>query len=92
MFQNYALFPHLNCLENVAFSLKMAGNKKAERNERAMAMLSLVEMQELKNRLPSQLSGGQQQRVALARALVGTQMCFFWTSRFRLLIHFYESK
>ena len=71
MFQNYALFPHLNCLENVAFSLKMAGNKKAERNERAMAMLSLVEMQDLKNRLPSQLSGGQQQRVALARALVG---------------------
>ena len=71
MFQNYALFPHLNCLENVAFSLKMAGDKKAERNERAMAMLSLVEMQDLKNRLPSQLSGGQQQRVALARALVG---------------------
>ena len=49
----------------------MAGDKKAERNERAMAMLSLVEMQDLKNRLPSQLSGGQQQRVALARALVG---------------------
>ena len=71
MFQNYALFPHLNCLENVAFSLKMAGHKKTERNERAMAMLSLVEMQDLKNRLPSQLSGGQQQRVALARALVG---------------------
>jgi len=71
MFQNYALFPHLNCLENVAFSLKMAGNKKAERSERAMEMLSLVEMEELKNRLPSQLSGGQQQRVALARALVG---------------------
>ena len=71
MFQNYALFPHLNCLENVAFSLKMAGNKKAERTERAMEMLSLVEMEELKNRLPSQLSGGQQQRVALARALVG---------------------
>ena len=71
MFQNYALFPHLNCLENVAFSLKMAGSKKAERNERAMAMLSLVEMQDLKNRLPSQLSGGQQPRVALARALVG---------------------
>ena len=71
MFQNYALFPHLDCLQNVCFSLKMKGIKKIEREELAMDMLSLVEMQKFKNRLPSQLSGGQQQRVALARALIG---------------------
>ena len=71
MFQNYALFPHLNCLKNVAFSLKMAGIKKSKREQQATEMLGLVEMQDLKNRSPSQLSGGQQQRVALARALVG---------------------
>ena len=71
MFQNYALFPHLNCLQNVCFSLKMKGVKRVEREKLAMDMLSLVEMQKYKNRLPSQLSGGQQQRVALARALIG---------------------
>ncbi len=71
MFQNYALFPHLDCLQNVCFSLKMRGIKKVLREKLAMNMLSLVEMQKFKNRLPSQLSGGQQQRVALARALIG---------------------
>jgi putative spermidine/putrescine transport system ATP-binding protein len=70
MFQNYALFPHLNCLDNVAFSLKMRGVGKAARHERAREFLRLVEMQGFADRLPSQLSGGQQQRVALARSLV----------------------
>ena len=70
MFQNYALFPHLNCLDNVAFGLKMRGVGKAERATRARAMLALVQMELYANRLPAQLSGGQQQRVALARALV----------------------
>ncbi len=70
MFQNYALFPHLNCLDNVAFGLKMRGVGKAERAARARAMLALVQMELYANRLPAQLSGGQQQRVALARALV----------------------
>ena len=70
MFQNYALFPHLNCLDNVAFSLKMQGRPKAERHARAGEMLALVHMEDYGARLPSQLSGGQQQRVALARALV----------------------
>ena len=70
MFQNYALFPHLNCLDNVAFSLKMRGIGKAERHARAREFLALVRMQDYAARLPSQLSGGQQQRVALARALV----------------------
>ena len=70
MFQSYALFPHLHCLDNVAFSLKMKGVAKAARHERARRMLALVHMEDFAERLPAQLSGGQQQRVALARALV----------------------
>jgi putative spermidine/putrescine transport system ATP-binding protein len=70
MFQNYALFPHLKCLDNVAFSLKVRGVGKAERRQQAYDMLRLVQMEAFAERLPSQLSGGQQQRVALARALM----------------------
>ena len=70
MFQNYALFPHLNCRDNVAFSLRMRGVPKAERHEIAFGKLDLVHMGDYMERMPSQLSGGQQQRVALARALV----------------------
>ena len=70
MFQNYALFPHLKCLDNVAFSLKVRGVGKAERRQQAHDMLRLVQMEAFADRLPSQLSGGQQQRVALARALM----------------------
>ena len=70
MFQSYALFPHLNVSDNVAFSLKMRGVRKAERHARAREMLRLVDMEDYAERLPAQLSGGQQQRVALARALV----------------------
>jgi putative spermidine/putrescine transport system ATP-binding protein len=70
MFQSYALFPHLNCLDNVAFSLKMRGIGKAARHERARGFLRLVEMEDFADRLPAQLSGGQQQRVALARSLI----------------------
>ena len=70
MFQSYALFPHLNCVDNVAFSLRMRGVRKAERRAQAHEMLRLVEMEAQAERLPAQLSGGQQQRVALARALV----------------------
>ena len=70
MFQNYALFPHLSVLDNVAFSMKMKGEGKVERHRRAADLLDLVAMGEYAGRLPAQLSGGQQQRVALARALV----------------------
>jgi putative spermidine/putrescine transport system ATP-binding protein len=70
MFQSYALFPHLNCLDNVAFSLKMRGVRKVERYARANEFLELVEMEEFAQRLPTQLSGGQQQRIALARSLI----------------------
>jgi putative spermidine/putrescine transport system ATP-binding protein len=70
MFQSYALFPHLSCLDNVAFSLKMRGVDKATRRAKAMEFLSLVAMESYAARIPAQLSGGQQQRVALARALI----------------------
>ena len=70
MFQNYALFPHLNCLDNVAFGLKVRGVGKSERHRRAAEYLELVQMSDYAARLPSQLSGGQQQRIALARALI----------------------
>jgi putative spermidine/putrescine transport system ATP-binding protein len=70
MFQSYALFPHLSCVDNVAFSLKMRGVAKAERQAEAMRLLELVAMEAYAKRLPAQLSGGQQQRVALARALI----------------------
>lgn len=70
MFQNYALFPHLSVVDNVAFSLKMRGVDKAARRARALERLDLVDMADYAQRLPAQLSGGQQQRVALARALI----------------------
>ena len=70
MFQSYALFPHLNCLDNVAFSLKMRGVDKDARRAKAMDLLKLVAMEPYAMRVPAQLSGGQQQRVALARALI----------------------
>lgn len=70
MFQNYALFPHLSVLDNVAFSLRMQGVDADTRRGRAREMLELVDMTNLADRLPAQLSGGQQQRAALARALI----------------------
>jgi putative spermidine/putrescine transport system ATP-binding protein len=70
MFQSYALFPHLTVLDNVAFSMKMAGAAKAARHAKAAQLLKLVDMERYAQRPPAQLSGGQQQRVALARALI----------------------
>lgn len=70
MFQSYALFPHMDLVDNVAFSLKMKGVEKKERRARALDMLKLMQMEPYATRRPAQLSGGQQQRVALARALI----------------------
>ena len=70
MFQNYALFPHLSVLDNVAFALKIRGIPKAQRYEEALKYIRMVRMMGFENRLPDQLSGGQKQRVALARALI----------------------
>jgi len=69
MFQSYALFPHLDIWENVAFGLKREGLPKAEIKQRVGEMLDLVQLLTYARRKPHQLSGGQQQRVALARSL-----------------------
>jgi len=70
VFQSYALFPHMNVLENVGYGLRVSGRPKAEVKERAQRTLELVGLSDLGARLPSELSGGQQQRVAVARAVV----------------------
>jgi spermidine/putrescine transport system ATP-binding protein len=70
VFQNYALFPHLNVFENVAFGLRRRRVTDTDIRTRVTSMLELVELPGYEARKPSQLSGGQQQRVALARALV----------------------
>jgi molybdate transport system ATP-binding protein len=69
LFQQYALFPHLNALENVCIPLQNSGLKKSERKKIAREWLEKMGISELAERMPHQLSGGQQQRVALARAL-----------------------
>jgi putative spermidine/putrescine transport system ATP-binding protein len=92
MFQSYALFPHLNVRDNVAFSLKMRGAGKVERHAAADAMLKTVAMEKFADRLPAQLSGGQQQRVALARALVTDPSIRFSTNRSRRSIRFSVSR
>ena len=70
LFQNYALFPHLDVASNVAFGLQMRGIARADIGPRVEQALSMVKLSGFAARLPHQLSGGQQQRVALARALV----------------------
>jgi iron(III) transport system ATP-binding protein len=70
VFQSYALFPHMNVLENVAYGLVVQGARKASAEADALAMLKTLGLEGLGQRLPSELSGGQQQRVAVARALV----------------------
>ncbi len=70
MFQSYALFPHMNVFNNVAFGLKQDRVRKAEIRERVDEVLAMVELSAFAERRPDQLSGGQRQRVALARALV----------------------
>ena len=70
VFQTYALFPHMNVYDNVAFGLQMQGVSKKEIINRVMDALELVHLKGMQRRRPRQLSGGQQQRVALARALV----------------------
>ncbi len=70
VFQDYALFPHMNVVDNVAFGLMVKGVPRAERLRRAETVLELVKLAGLESRRPAQLSGGQRQRVALARALV----------------------
>jgi putative spermidine/putrescine transport system ATP-binding protein len=70
VFQDYALFPHMTVLENVAYGPRVRGVAKLERQNRAREMLELVQLGAHGERRPAQLSGGQRQRVALARALI----------------------
>ena len=70
VFQDYALFPHMSVLENVAYGLRVNGVPKRERQERAAEALQMVRLPDVEERRPIQLSGGQRQRVALARAIV----------------------
>ena len=70
VFQDYALFPHMDVVTNVEYGLRVAGVKREERRERANAALAMVRLEGFSERRPAQLSGGQRQRVALARAIV----------------------
>ena len=71
VFQSYAVWPHMNVFDNVAYPLKIKGMSKAEIAAKTTKALDLVHLDGYSERFPNQLSGGQQQRVALARALVG---------------------
>jgi spermidine/putrescine ABC transporter ATP-binding subunit len=70
VFQNYALWPHMDVQSNVAYGLKMRRVPEADKKKRVKQALEIVHMQAYAERMPNQLSGGQQQRIALARALV----------------------
>ena len=70
VFQNYALFPHMNVADNIGYGLKLKKTPKGEISRRVKEMLELVQLSGFEKRKPSELSGGQRQRVAIARALV----------------------
>lgn len=70
VFQDYALFPHMNVLENIEYGLRVKGSEKQDRRKRALEALQQIRLSGYESRKPAQLSGGQRQRVALARALV----------------------
>ena len=70
VFQNYALFPHMNVADNVGYGLKIRKVPKAEIAERVERALRLVQLEEYGKRMPDQLSGGQKQRIAIARAVI----------------------
>jgi putative spermidine/putrescine transport system ATP-binding protein len=70
VFQDYALFPHMNVRDNVAYALMVKGMQRVERERKAQDLLAMVQLPDVGDRRPAQLSGGQRQRVALARALI----------------------
>jgi multiple sugar transport system ATP-binding protein len=76
VFQNYALYPHMSVLDNLAFGLRMQGVDKRERHRRAAAAAELLGISDLLHRRPKQLSGGQRQRVAMGRAIVRDPQAF----------------
>lgn len=70
VFQNYALFPHMNVYDNISYGLKIQKLPKEEIKQRVEKILNLMKMEDFAHRVPSEMSGGQQQRVSLARALI----------------------
>lgn len=78
VFQNYALYPHKNAKENMAFALRLRKIPKAERERRITETAKMLGIEELMNRKPGAMSGGQQQRVALGRAIVRDPACFLF--------------
>ena len=70
VFQNYALFPHMNVARNIGYGLRLRGTPRKEIDRRVQEMLELVQLSDFGSRMPSQISGGQRQRVAIARAVV----------------------
>ena len=76
VFQNYALYPNMSVHENIGFSMKLAGIKPRERDERVHRVASMLELEPLLQRRPGQLSGGQRQRVAMGRAMVREPAAF----------------
>lgn len=85
VFQNYALFPHMNVRDNVGFGLKMAAADKTDIARRVREALTMVHMEHLADRRPGQLSGGQQQRVAIARAVVNNPLVLLLDEPFSAL-------
>ncbi|PKK91899.1 MAG: glycerol-3-phosphate ABC transporter ATP-binding protein [Candidatus Wallbacteria bacterium HGW-Wallbacteria-1] len=78
VFQNYALYPHMNVYDNMAFGLKLRGESKEEINKRVKTAAEILGLEDLLNRRPKQLSGGQRQRVAVGRAIVREPKVFLF--------------
>ena len=78
VFQNYALYPHMSVFDNMAFSLKLAGEPKEETRVRVEEAAQILGLQEYLRRFPRQLSGGQRQRVAMGRAIVRKPQVFLF--------------
>lgn len=78
VFQSYALYPHMNVAENIAFSLDIAGVNKKERQSRTLEIAKMLELTALLERKPAELSGGQRQRVAIGRALIRNPSVFLF--------------
>ncbi len=81
VFQNYALFPHMNVAQNVGYSLRLRRVDKKIAALQVQKALELVQLAGYEKRMPGELSGGQRQRVAIARAVVGSRASFCWTNR-----------